>query len=156
MPNAALEPAPFQPAGIDHLVLRVKDAAAALAFYEGVLGCRLERHQPEIGLWQLRAGTSLLDLVELGGVAGRRGGAAPGIEGRNLDHLALAIRPFDGPALRAHLAAHGVEIEGGSEDNYGAEGPSPALYIRDPDGNMIELMGPGSCAWNSKEFPAVL
>jgi len=70
MPNAASELAPFQPAGIDHLVLRVKDAAVALAFYEGVLGCRLERRQPEIGLWQLRAGTSLLDLVELDGVGG--------------------------------------------------------------------------------------
>lgn len=124
----------------DHVVLRVKDAPAALAFYESVLGCRLERHQADIGLWQLRAGAALIDLVTIDGVVGRRGGAAPAREGRNVDPI--AIRPFDGAALRAHLAAHGVAIEGGSDDNCGAEGESPALYIRDPDGNMIELMGP--------------
>jgi glyoxylase I family protein len=134
---------PFQPAGIDHVVLRVADAPRALAFYESVLGCRLERHQADIGLWQLRAGSSLIDLVNIDGVVGRRGGAAPGKDGRNVDHVAIAIRPFACEALCAHLAAHGVAIEGGAEDNYGATGDSPALYIRDPDGNMIELMGPG-------------
>jgi glyoxylase I family protein len=124
-------------------VLRVADAPRALAFYENVLGCRLERHQEDIGLWQLRAGSSLIDLVNLEGVVGRRGGPAPGEHGRNVDHVALAIRPFEREALRAHLAAHGVAIEGGSDDNYGATGESPSLYIRDPDGNTIELMGPG-------------
>ena len=138
-----MQTAPFQPAGIDHVVLRVADAARALAFYENVLGCRLERHQENIGLWQLRAGSSLIDLVNIDGVVGTRGGAAPGKEGRNVDHVAIAIRPFGRNALRAQLAGHGVAIEGGSDDNYGAEGPSPALYIHDPDGNMIELMGPG-------------
>ncbi len=134
---------PFQPAGIDHVVLRVADAARALAFYENVLGCRLERHQADISLWQLRAGTSLIDLVNVDGVVGRRGGPAPGTGGRNVDHVALAIRPFEREALAAHLAAHGVAVEGGSDDNYGADGESPSLYIRDPDGNMVELMGPG-------------
>jgi catechol-2,3-dioxygenase len=94
-------------------------------------------------LWQLRAGTSLIDLVPVDGVIGRRGGAAPGKEARNMDHVALAIRPFDRAALGAHLSAHGIAIEGESQDNYGATGESPALYIRDPDGNMVELMGPG-------------
>jgi glyoxylase I family protein len=135
--------APFAPAGIDHIVLRVADIARARAFYEGVLGCRLERHQDDIGLWQLRAGASLIDLVNLDGAAGRRGGAGPGREGRNMDHVALAIRPFDRAAVAAHLAAHGVAIEGEAADNYGATGESPAFYIRDPDGNMVELMGPG-------------
>ena len=88
----------------------------------------------------------MIDLVNIDGVVGLRGGAAPGTEGRNVDHVAIAIRPFERERVRAHLAAHGVAIEGGSEDNYGAEGPSPALYIRDPDGNMIELMGPGTGA----------
>jgi glyoxylase I family protein len=142
---------PFHPAAIDHVVLRVADAARALAFYEGVLGCRLERHQENIGLWQLRAGTALIDLVYVEGVVGRRGGAPPGKEGRNVDHVAIAIRPFQPQALRAHLAHHGVEIEGESADNYGAGGESPALTIRDPDGNMIELMGPGVGARNSGE-----
>ena len=103
----------------------------------------LERHQDDIGLWQLRAGASLIDLVNVDGVVGRRGGAAPGKDARNMDHVALAIRPFDRAAIGAHLAAHGIEIEGESADNYGATGDSPALYIRDPDGNMVELMGPG-------------
>lgn len=138
-----MQSVPFQPAGIDHVVLRVADAARALTFYENVLGCRLERHQADIGLWQLRAGTSLIDLVNVDGVVGRRGGPPPGTGGRNVDHVALAIRPYEREALRAHLAVHGVAVEGGSDDNYGAEGESPSLYIRDPDGNMIELMGPG-------------
>jgi catechol 2,3-dioxygenase-like lactoylglutathione lyase family enzyme len=135
--------APFALAGIDHVVLRVADVDKARRFYEGVLGLTLERHQDDIGLWQLRAGASLIDLVNVDGVAGRRGGTAPGRDGRNMDHVALAIRPFDRAALHAHLSAHGIEIEGESADNYGATGESPALYIRDPDGNMVELMGPG-------------
>lgn len=134
----------FSVAAIDHVVLRVADVPRALAFYENVLGCKLERHQPDIGLWQLRAGIALIDLVSLDGVAGRRGGAGPGKEGRNLDHIALAIRPFDETALRAHLRRHDVAVEWASPDNYGAGGSSPALYIRDPEGNAIELMGPGA------------
>jgi catechol 2,3-dioxygenase-like lactoylglutathione lyase family enzyme len=138
-----MQTAPFQPTGIDHVVLRVADVPRALAFYEQVLGCRLEREQEDIGLWQLRAGSALIDLVNVDGVVGRRGGAAPATEGRNVDHVAIAIRPFQRAAVAAHLASHGVAIEGGAEDNYGATGDSPALYVRDPDGNMIELMGPG-------------
>lgn len=134
----------FSVAGIDHVVLRVADVPRALAFYENVLGCKVERHQPNIGLWQLRAGTALIDLVSLDGTAGRRGGAGPGKEGRNVDHIALAIRPFDEAALRAHLEKHDVAVEWSSPDNYGAGGSSPALYIRDPEGNAIELMGPGA------------
>jgi catechol 2,3-dioxygenase-like lactoylglutathione lyase family enzyme len=139
----AMQTVPFQPAGIDHVVLRVADVPRALAFYEQVLACRLERQQDDIGLWQLRAGTSLIDLVNVDGVVGKRGGAAPGVEGRNVDHVAIAIRPFEAEALHAHLAAQGVAIEGSSTANYGATGEGPSLYIRDPDGNMIELMGPG-------------
>ena len=137
---------PFEPAGIDHVVLRVADLPTALAFYETVLGCWLERAQENIGLWQLRAGSSLVDLVNVEGVVGRRGGPAPARDGHNMDHVAIAIRPFDREALEAHLAAHGVEIEGGSEAKYGATGEAPSLTIRDPDGNMIELMGPGGGA----------
>ena len=61
-----------------------------------------------------------------------------------MGHVALAIRPFDGAGLRPHLAGHGVEIEGESQDNYGATGASLALHVRDPDGNMVELTGPGN------------
>lgn len=134
----------FSVTGVDHVVLRVRDVPKALAFYETVLGCKLERHEAAIGLWQLRAGASLFDLVDVNGVAGRRGGAAPGADGHNLDHVALCVRPFDDAALRAHLALHGVVVEGSSSDNYGAGGSSPSLYFRDPEGNGIELMGPGA------------
>jgi catechol 2,3-dioxygenase-like lactoylglutathione lyase family enzyme len=142
--ETAMSDTPFALAGIDHIVLRVRDVERARRFYEGALGCRLERQQAEIGLWQLRAGISLIDLVNVDGEIGQRGGAAPGSVGRNMDHVALAIRPFDRAALRAHLDAHGIDIEGEADSNYGATGDSPALYVRDPDGNMVELMGPGT------------
>ena len=132
---------PFAMRGLDHIVLRVVDLPRMLAFYHEVLGCTDEREQPELGLYQLRAGASLIDLVTLDGKLGARGGAAPGKEGRNLDHFALAIEPFDRDALGAHLAAHDVAIieEG---PRYGAEGEGPSIYIRDPEGNVVELKGP--------------
>lgn len=136
-----MTPPPFVMRGIDHIVLRVADLPRMLAFYRDVLGCTDEREQAAIGLYQLRAGASLIDLVTIDGKLGARGGAAPGAGGRNLDHFAIAIQPFDDAALRAHLAAHGVEIveEG---PRYGAEGEGPSIYVRDPEGNVIELKGP--------------
>lgn len=131
----------FEITGIDHVVLRTPQLAVTQAFYERVLGCSVEKVQAKFGLTQLRAGRSLIDLITVDGVLGSRGGAAPGKEGRNVDHLCLAIVPFDEEKLRAHLAAHGVEIiEEGIR--YGAEGEGPSFYIRDPDGNVVELKGP--------------
>ena len=94
---------------IDHLVLRVSDVAVMLAFYRDVLGCPVERRQDDIGLLQLRAGRSLIDLVPVDGALGRAGGAAPGREGRNLDHFCLRVEPFDESVIRAHLEAHGTD-----------------------------------------------
>lgn len=137
--------APFAPTGLDHIVLRVTDLKRMIAFYRDVLGCSLEREQPEIGLHQLRAGSSLIDLVPVTGRLGRMGGAAPGVEGRNLDHFCLGVRPWDEAAIRAYLEAHGVEVpESGSR--YGAEGEGPSIYIRDPEGNVVELKGPPAVA----------
>ena len=126
---------------IDHLVLRVVDLDRMLAFYTGVLGCTLERRQDAIGLVQLRAGRSLVDLVPVDGELGRAGGAAPGKEGRNLDHFCFRIEPFDEPALRRHLEAAGIQA-GALATRYGAEGEGPSLYITDPEGNVVELKGP--------------
>ena len=109
-----------------------------LSFYCGVLGCTLEREQAAIGLTQIRAGRSLIDLVTVDGKLGRMGGAAPGTEGRNLDHFCLTIDGYDEAGLRAHLAAHGVDA-GETGQRYGAEGEGPSLYVRDPEGNVIEL-----------------
>jgi glyoxylase I family protein len=133
--------APFALREIDHVVLRVADLERSLAFYLGVLGCTLERRQDEIGLIQLRAGRSLIDLVTLDGKLGRQGGAAPGKEGRNMDHVCLRIEPFDGAALLEYLRGHGLE-PGRVESRYGAEGEGPSIYIQDPDANVVELKGP--------------
>lgn len=132
---------PFRLEGLDHLVLRVRDLPVMLDFYVGALGCRLEKEQPAIGLFQLRAGSSLIDLVPIDGPLGRMGGAAPGAEGRNLDHLCLAIDRFDLDALKTWLTSRGVEV-GEHGSRYGARGQGPSLYIRDPEGNTVELKGP--------------
>lgn len=132
---------PFQLQQIDHVVLRVGDLAAMQAFYCDVLGCTLERRQEAIGLVQLRAGASLIDLVPVDGKLGRMGGAAPGAEGRNMDHLCLSVAPFDRAAIAAHLGSHGVRI-GEFGSRYGAQGEGPSQYLFDPEGNLVELKGP--------------
>ena len=131
----------FAVQGIDHVVLRVVDVEAMIRFYQDVLGCAVERRLDDLGLIQLRAGSSLIDLVDVAGELGRKGGAAPGAGGRNMDHLCLRIDPFDEPALRTHLQAHGVEA-GDLATRYGAEGIGPSLYIEDPECNTVELKGP--------------
>lgn len=134
---------PIAVKGFDHIVLRVRDKDRMVSFYRDVLGLAVDRDRPEIGLTHIRAGTQMIDLVTLDGPLGRMGGQGPGREGRNLDHFALQVRPFDEPAIRAHLAAHGVDIveEG---QRYGADGDGPSLYVRDPEGNTVELKGPSA------------
>ena len=131
----------FRALGLDHVVLRVDDLAAALRFYQGALGCAIERRVDAIGLVQLRAGASLIDLVPVDSPLGRAGGGAPAAEGRNVDHLCLRIEPFDTEALAAHWRAHGIE-PGEIGRRYGADGYGPSMYLRDPDGNVVELKGP--------------
>jgi catechol 2,3-dioxygenase-like lactoylglutathione lyase family enzyme len=135
------EMVPFRVKGLDHVVLRVADLPRALGFYREVIGATVEREQASIGLTQLRVGSSLIDLVTLDGHLGRLGGAGPGPEGRNLDHFAVQVIPFDEAAIRAHLAAHGVGVTAAGR-RYGAEGEGPSIYIEDPDGNTVELKGP--------------
>jgi glyoxylase I family protein len=131
----------FQIREIDHLVLRVVDLERMLDFYCGALGCTVEKRQDDIGLVQLRAGRSLIDLVPLTGPLGQAGGLPPGPEGRNLDHFCLRIEPFDEAALRGHLQAHAIAM-GPVASRYGAEGQGPSIYIADPQGNVVELKGP--------------
>jgi len=128
---------------IDHLVLRVIDLPAMLRFYCEGLGCSIERQRDDIGLTQLRAGRSMLDLVPVDGVLGRAGGAAPGAQGRNLDHFCFRVEPFDESAIRAQLASLGIDA-GPVESRFGAEGEGPSIYLRDPEGNVVELKGPPS------------
>ena len=127
--------------GIDHLVLRARDAERLVRFYCDVLGCAVEKRQEKLGLIQLRAGSCLIDIVGVDGELGRMGGAPPGREGRNLDHFALRIERLEPKALRAYLARHGVDM-GEVKSRYGAGGEGPSVYIEDPEGNVVELKGP--------------
>jgi catechol 2,3-dioxygenase-like lactoylglutathione lyase family enzyme len=132
---------PFETLGLDHVVLRVRDLERSLAFYTEALDGVVERRSDALGLTQIRLGRSLIDLVPVTGPLGKLGGAPPEKEGRNLDHFAVQIVPFDEPALRLHLSSHGVE-PGEVGLRYGAEGNGPSMYVRDPDGNVVELKGP--------------
>jgi len=132
---------PFELRRIDHIVLRVRDVDRSLHFYCDVIGCTIDKRQESVGLVQVRAGASLIDLIALDGELGRKGGAGPAKEGRNVDHFAIQIEPFDKQAIGAHLSAHGVAIvEHGQR--YGAQGEGPSVYVLDPDGNTVELKGP--------------
>ena len=122
--------------GLDHVVLRVADIDRAIAFYGEVLGCRVERRLPEIGLVQLRAGAAMIDLVPR---------TEDEDDGRNMDHFAVRIETMDVPALSAHLKRHGIDA-GEVRRRYGAEGYGSSIYITDPDGNTVELKGPPEAA----------
>jgi len=121
----------FAVLGLDHVVVRTADMERALAFYQRVLGLREERRVESIGLVQLRAGASMIDLVPAGHEPA----------GRNMDHFAIRIAPWEPDAIRAHLAAHGFETEPPAR-RYGAEGEGWSIYVDDPDGNTVELKGP--------------
>jgi len=138
-PNAPANPIAIRQ--LDHVVLRVRDLEAALRFWRDALGCPVERAIEALGLYQLRAGESLIDLVPVDGPLGRAGGAPAGAEGRNVDHVALTLAAFDEAAIRAHLARHGIAA-GEVGQRYGADGTGPSIYVQDPDGNTVELKGP--------------
>jgi len=136
---------PIALAGFDHIVLRITDKARMIAFYTDVLGGSVDWDRPELGLTHVRVGDDLIDLVTVDGRLGSIGGAAPGAEGRNLDHFCLRVRPFDEAAIRAHLERHGVKISDEGQ-RYGADGDGLSLYLLDPEGNTVELKGPGATA----------
>ena len=128
----------FQLKGLDHVVLRVKDAERMMAFYCDVLGCTMAKHNEPLGLYHLLAGNSMIDLVTIDGALGKKGGVAPGAEGRNVDHIAVKVSHFDAAAIRAHLASHNIDA-GEAVIRFGAEGDGPSIYVTDPEGNGVEL-----------------
>jgi extradiol dioxygenase family protein len=126
--------------GLDHIVLRARDAAALVSFYQRVLGCRVERQVDALGLVQLRAGNALIDIVAADSELGRRAGGPPDPARRNMDHFCLRVESFDETAIRAWLRDCGVEAEPTAR-RYGADGFGPSIYLRDPEGNVVELKG---------------
>ena len=125
---------PIRVEELDHVVLRCRDQAGALDFYTRVLGLVEERRIDAIGLIQLRAGRSMLDLVP----APERSvdGAA------NVDHICLGIAAADMTDVVRWLEAAGVETIGDPAMRYGARGMGMSIYVRDPEGNVVELKGP--------------
>lgn len=117
---------------IDHVVLRVRDLAAMVQFYEQALGFREERRIERLGLVQMRAGASMLDLIR-----------AERVDGHNMDHLCFRVQPFDRDAIVTRLAPFAISV-GETVDRYGAEGNGPSVYFDDPEGNRIELKGPST------------
>ena len=124
---------PFTPLGLDHLVLYVRDQDRQKQFYMDILGCTVERINPEISLIQLRFGEHLIDLV-------------PG-EGQNapenkasLDHFCLSIKCDDLEGLVDELKNKGVTMQSDTPiARTGAYGRSPAIYLTDPEGYTVEL-----------------
>lgn len=116
---------------IDHVVLRCRDQPRMLDFYIRVLGLNEERRIEAIGLIQLRAGASLIDLVPA---------TDPRIESsRNVDHFCLGVETADLNEAVGYLSANAVEVIGEPAMRYGARGMGLSIYIRDPEGNVVEL-----------------
>ena len=131
---------------VDHLVLRSNDVAEMVRFYCDVLGCRVERElPPATGLIQLRAGDALIDIVAVDSELGRAGGGPPTATENNLDHFCLQLEAVGQEDMRAWLSSHGVDSDD-FQTRYGADGFGPSIYIRDPDGNTVELRISGAGA----------
>ena len=119
----------MQMTGADHLVLVSPDPERLVAWYRDELGLvpeRLEQwRRKEVLFVSLRVSpTFLIDVLE-----GERTGV-------NADHLALTVSGVD----LDELAASGrLEVEMGPADLFGAQGTGRGIYVRDPDGNLIEL-----------------
>ena len=129
----------IKPTALDHIVLRTDRYQELIDFYCDVLGCSVERTLSDsFGLTQLRAGSALIDIVDVDGELGKQGGSPPGETGRNLDHFCLQIEPFEEQALQDYLRTCGVEV-GDFEERYGAQGMGRSLYLKDLSGNTVEL-----------------
>ena len=118
-------------ASLDHLVLTVADPEATAAFYQRI-GMRRETFGE--GRLALHFGAQKLNLHRAGAeIEPHAGGPTPGSA-----DLCLLIDGELGDAER-ELRAAGIPIELGPVDRTGATGPIRSLYIRDPDGNLIEI-----------------
>ena len=125
----------FRPLGLDHVVLRVRDQAASQRFYTDVLGGVVDHVNEKVSLIQLRFGEHLIDLLPLRSPAGPAPSAAAG----GMDHFCLSIECPDLGKVADELRRRGVALEGDVVQRRGAFGHGDSLYIRDPDGYLVEL-----------------
>lgn len=125
----------LRPIGLDHVVLVVADVERSLAWYLDQVGGEPVRVQewrrgdvpfPSVRL----SADSIIDLVP-----GERAG-------QNVDHLCIVVEPTDLEAVRE---SGRFDVLEGPVTRYGARGDGTSLYVRDPDGNTVELRhyGPG-------------
>uniref|UniRef100_A0A2A4Z2H5 VOC family virulence protein n=1 Tax=OCS116 cluster bacterium TaxID=2030921 RepID=A0A2A4Z2H5_9PROT len=131
---------PFSLVGLDHIVFIVDDMPKALKFYEDVLGCTVGYSYPTLGMEQVWCGASLIVLWDITH-EGAAGAIPPVAGGRNVDHVCIALSPFDHDEMRAHLKAHNVDIDREAMHG-GARGMGHSFYVFDPFGNKLELKGP--------------
>ncbi|GEM77294.1 VOC family protein [Vibrio sagamiensis] len=129
---------PIRVKTIDHVVLRTSRLPEMLQFYQHMLGCNIERELTELGLTQLRAGNAIIDIITVDKPLGQLGGEPPSQNGRNLDHFCLQIEYLDEAELLKYLHQHHVQTEEFTE-RYGAQGYGRSIYIKDPEGNIVEL-----------------
>ncbi|QLJ00415.1 VOC family protein [Streptomyces sp. NEAU-sy36] len=113
----------------DHLVLNVADVERALAFYTGPLGLAGERVEEwragKVPFPSVRiSGTTVIDLVE------RPRGES------NVDHICLVVDPLDWQEV---VASGTFDVVEGPVPRWGARGSAESVYVRDPDGNTVEL-----------------
>src|SRR6202050_2299952 len=122
---------PLKVAELDHVVLRCRDQNRAYDFYTRILGLSEERRIGQIGLIQLRAGGSMIDLVPAGG---------PRVEtGLNVDHVCIGVEARDLNEVVRYLRDQSVEVITEPVMRFGAPGQGLSIYVKDPEGNVIEL-----------------
>lgn len=131
---------PFSLVGIDHVVFIVDDLARAVDWYSRVLGCQPGYSYPALGMEQLWCGAALIVLWDTTN-PGAASAIPPVAGGRNVDHVCIALSPYDQNAMLSHLAAHQVTVERIAFHG-GARGMGNSIYVLDPWNNKLELKGP--------------
>jgi catechol 2,3-dioxygenase-like lactoylglutathione lyase family enzyme len=118
--------------GIDHIVITTANLERCLAFYTKALGMRLEKYGA--GRIALRFGDHKFNVHPPGFDAGIKARLpTPG----SLDLCFLADVPLS--EVIARLEKHGIAIEEGPIERTGARFPIRSVYVRDPDGNLVEI-----------------
>ena len=117
---------------LDHLVLTVAELSATRAFYVDALGMRVETFGEDRVAFHF--GDQKLNVHVVGqDIQPRAAAATPG----SADLCFITRTPVEG-VLRV-LDEHGIEIEQGPVERVGATGKLLSVYVRDPDGNLVEI-----------------